>query len=310
MALPPARMLSFPRSTPGRSPAPPAAIGPRGDPALHRYSPQGETPYLKHFMIRFPYTAVVLLLLAACATSSAKSMAEVTPEEAPRLMLTPADLERGKDCVQSGSPTPTLEELTDSAAVHAELERLQREAGPVQGRALLSIRVDSTGATEWIDILETDLPAPVSAGIVRAFEGRLKLAPTEGKDGPRLTGWLHRVEVRLAGSPAIRVGNPVFCVPRLVNEREITLLLEQAVGARPDINAMLKRPRTVHVRVWVDESGRPTKSEVYRSSLMPAVDGIALGVVDSMVFRPATRDRRPLRVIIEIPITVRSSESP
>src|SRR5690606_4706529 len=173
----------------------------------------------------------LMSILAGCASPSVKRVVDVTPEEAPRLLLTPADLERGDHCRVSLTPAPALEDLMDSPAVHADLERLQAESGPVQGRALLTIRVDSTGAPTWIDILDTDLPAPVGAGIVRAFEGRLKPVRTDGEDGPRLEGWAHRIEVRLAERPAMRVGNPVLCTPRVVNEEEDKRLLQQRIEA-------------------------------------------------------------------------------
>ncbi len=115
-------------------------------------------------MVRFLLAAGALAALAACASPSRKTPSELTPDERTRMLLTPADRQRGDVCTVGLGAPPAFGELTDSTAVLEALGRHREASGRIRGTALLTIDVDSTGTPEWIGVLDTDRdPTPRSS---------------------------------------------------------------------------------------------------------------------------------------------------
>jgi len=81
--------------------------------------------------------------------------------------------------------------------------------------------------------------------------------------------------------------------PQLINGREIERVLEQRYPPR------LRESGTggaVLLYVFVDEDGRPAKSQVRESSGYPQLDAAAADVVEEMRFSPAMNRDRPVGV--------------
>jgi len=81
--------------------------------------------------------------------------------------------------------------------------------------------------------------------------------------------------------------------PQLINGREVERVLEQRYPAR------LREAGTggtVVLYVFVDEDGRPARSQIRESSGYPQLDAAAADVVEEMKFSPAMNRDRPVGV--------------
>jgi TonB family protein len=100
-----------------------------------------------------------------------------------------------------------------------------------------------------------------------------------------------------------------YTLPALLNGSEVTDLLRHLYP--PDLARARVGGETV-MMIWLDEAGQVVRSEVAASSGHPSLDSIALTVSDSMRFRPARNQERPVRVYVRIPVvfTVPDSTPP
>ncbi|MFQ5746236.1 MAG: energy transducer TonB [Gemmatimonadota bacterium] len=84
--------------------------------------------------------------------------------------------------------------------------------------------------------------------------------------------------------------------PRLKNRSEITRILKRLY---PSFLKEAGIGGTVLLWVFVDEQGRPEKSQVNKSSGYPALDNAAAQVVEKMKFSPAMNRDKPVGVWVQ-----------
>lgn len=252
---------------------------------------------------------LLLIVFASCATPpSSRTLGELAPRERDGLLLVAADDARDPGCTVWLGPMPAVDELVDSASIHAELVRRWEATGEARGRTVVSIHSDTAGVMEWFDVLETDLPDSLASGLAEVFEGRLKPQTRSTSKGLRPVEWTHRVEVAFDSGPTMRVGPTVMCVPRLRNERRISQELVDVIMENPILRNYMQGPRRTTVLMYVAEDGTPNRIQVGRSSGFDILDRVALQVAEHARFDPAVRDGRRFSVPVHLPIDFRFPE--
>ena len=165
--------------------------------------------------------------------------------------------------------------------------------------------------TEAIDIPpEIEIPPPpqqiarpatpvVSAA---AIDDDITIAPTTFEDNP----------VEMLPPPptpttnddlaSFRAFTPDMVQPALRNGNEVAQALRRYY---PPLLRDAGIGGTVMVLFWIDEEGRVVRHQIGRSSGYPNMDEAATQVADIMRFSPALNRDRPVRVVVQIPITFR-----
>ncbi|HEX7118861.1 MAG TPA: TonB family protein [Longimicrobiales bacterium] len=92
--------------------------------------------------------------------------------------------------------------------------------------------------------------------------------------------------------------------PSLLNAEEVARALERHYPTRLRAAGI---GGTVMMRFWIDAAGVVTRREVTLSSGYPALDEAAAAVAEVMEFTPARAGGAPQAVVVEIPITFRTS---
>ena len=88
--------------------------------------------------------------------------------------------------------------------------------------------------------------------------------------------------------------------PRLLNGPEMLRLLERLY---PRLLKEAGIGGEILMWVWVDEQGKPTRSQINQSSGYPQLDDTALAIVERMEFSPAMLRDKPIGVWIGQPIS-------
>lgn len=196
---------------------------------------------------------------------------------------------------------PPISAVVDSAALVADLAALAVE--PPQGvPPLFAVAFDSTGGVDAVTAMFDRIPAAYAGPVAAAIRARLKPQPPSRRP---VRTWL-----RVVAGPQARVDRPrlVESQPRLTNRGEVARLLSQAAQRHADLLGMVPGTGyTVQVRFRVQPNGTagPGSARVVRSSGNLAMDAEALAVVERMRFRPATLDRIPVGVWVELPVNFR-----
>lgn len=95
---------------------------------------------------------------------------------------------------------------------------------------------------------------------------------------------------------------PNMVRPELRNSSEVARALERYY---PALLRDAGIGGTVMVLFWIDESGKVVQHKIGQSSGYPAMDEAATKVADIMQFSPALNRDKPVRVVVQIPITFR-----
>ncbi|HEX7120139.1 MAG TPA: energy transducer TonB [Longimicrobiales bacterium] len=95
---------------------------------------------------------------------------------------------------------------------------------------------------------------------------------------------------------------PDMVRPSLKNDAEVARALERHY---PPLLRDAGIGGTVLVMFWIDEEGKVVKHQIGKSSGYPNMDEAATQVADIMQFSPALNRDKPVRVVVQIPITFR-----
>lgn len=177
--------------------------------------------------------------------------------------------------------------IFDSAAFDRLAARLSDE-----GSLVLSVGTDSIGLPTRFRVVESSFPEEVA----EAFRdsAALHFRPA---GSPKSTSVSMRIRVDGGPVPRVRTGPTWLCDPVLANREYVSRLLGRAAA-----QAVRSGEALVWVRVAVDGSAGGARLE--ESSGDDFTDALALGVATQMTFLPAVRDRDPVAVWIQIPISI------
>ena len=101
---------------------------------------------------------------------------------------------------------------------------------------------------------------------------------------------------------SFRAFTPDMVQPSLRNAGDVARALERHY---PPLLRDARIGGTVMVLFWIDEEGKVVQHQVGQTSGYPAMDEAATKVADIMQFSPALNRDKPVRVVVQIPVTFR-----
>jgi len=253
--------------------------------------------------MRIPASIAVLSTFASVACSAAvssKHPSMLTGSERASLLLTAGDADYPAGCAVSLTRPPTLDELVDSTSFLSAVAKAWPDNR--SGAVVLTISVDSTGALQWMKVLEANPAGPGADEIVKSLQMPYK--PRPGVEGSRSTGWSYRF--RITGGPerTVEVGHTIGCRPALMNREALARRMQAEVEKHgPALGAYIEGTRRARVWVKIDSVGRPKTIQVNRSSGYLELDRIATQIASIGLFNAATVDGRAVEVWIELPMS-------
>lgn len=175
--------------------------------------------------------------------------------------------------------------------------RIQREAG-IEGRSFVQFVVGADGAPRDLEIVRSSGDEALDRAAVAAVEAaRFRPGSAEGRP----------VAVRFAIPITFRLGDgPAGDRPPRLNVEQPQLegglaALQQAV-VYPEVQRRAGIQGTAFVQFVVSETGAVRDVEVARSSGDAGLDAAAVEAVESVTFRPGTKDGEPTPVQFVVPV--------
>lgn len=243
------------------------------------------------------------LLGCGASTGQLRHPSLLSRSERNALLLTAADSSQGPECRVSSSAPPALGQIADSVRL---IDALSRWWPNGLETIMITVAVDSTGRTNWVDVLETAPVESSSEGIVAAISGSL-MAVQEPDRAPANRGWRHRFRFSSGSTePVVEVGPTVECRPVLLNAEQLASAMSEEIAVRGP--AMARYMTGAHeTRIWlkVAATGRPDAIRVNRTSGNPTLDDIAAEIARMGRFSAARSDGRPVEVWVQLPMTFR-----
>lgn len=250
-------------------------------------------------------TAAFLATTLACSAATGSiHPGEVAAGDRAALLLTASDAEASPDCRVRVGATPSVASLADSAALHAEIVRRWPDAAG--DTLVLSIHVDSAGIVQWAQVLDSagDRLTPDAAREVVERHVR----PL--RDDSTASGWYHRFRLSGGPDPVIQAGPSVHCRPSVLNASALSRRMQTEIESHgPAVARYIQGMRSATLRMFVADSGQPTRIEVYRSSGYRDLDAIAVRVAQNARFEPGRVDGRPIPVWVQIPMSFNMPEA-
>jgi TonB family protein len=201
------------------------------------------------------------------------------------------------------APEPTLPVATfiDSVALHQALLAAPPAPAGFRLRPLFRVAYDSTGVLKEVSTYSTThFPAEYGRQMVEMLRAHVRPRITSARESWN-TVWLQS-----GSSPKIAVlSNAVEVKPALVNTADISRELQRVSQRLQRLDPGLAgQQRTAGVSMRVSEEGVPEEPTVRRSTGSFQIDREILNVARLMRFSPATVNEYPVRVFVQIPITV------
>jgi TonB family protein len=245
-----------------------------------------------------------LLLVAGCASAGGAGPGG-GGDEGPRAeLLSPWHPPSGQVCVVVSSPEvlPTPDALLDRRALAHTLDRAFSGDVP-RGRALLSLRQDSTGTWTRVAPIEGSHPAPTLDRLAALVEpllsgdpvGNVRLLVETGADPGTGAGPDPGPDTGLR----LTVGRQEMCSPEIANRSFVAAELEQ-IWQQFRVEAHLL------VRVEVDTEGRVAGAELIEPSGHAAIDAAVSRLLLRIQFHPALNDRIPVATFNQFPLSIRA----
>lgn len=232
--------------------------------------------------------AVVLLatfLAGACAARGESLEEQVTePSLRQALLLSSAPGPPDRSCHIVREALPPANQLIDSVAVTDTIRRLEPSS------ALLSIKFDTLGVTEFVRTIESEgASAERLAGVV---ERTLRQQPESD-------AW--RLKVVSGPDPVIRVGHSEFCRPHLLTGDVVNRVLSEAG---------VKDPGRTVVMFRVGQDGRALETRVSQHTGPPGTERAFRGLGPYVLFEPALIDGFPTPVWVSLSIETTTPTGP
>lgn len=255
------------------------------------------------------------LLVAGCASMAgpaegggggADSRAELLSDWQP-----PGD----QICTVTSTPEvlPAPDELVDAYGLAGALNAaFEGEVPP--GRALFSLRQDSTGVWTRVAAIEGTLPEPALERVAGILEPHLTRRPVgnvrllvetaadEGagdgpQDGPQ-DGLQDGLHDGLHYGLRLTVGRQEGCGPTVANRDFVSRELER-LWRQFGVEAQML------VYVDVDAEGQATGGELVRPSVLAGLDAEVERLLLRITFHPALSDRIPIATRVQFPLVIR-----
>jgi TonB family protein len=252
-------------------------------------------------------SAVVgVLLLAGCAAQQTTISPLLGQAQAPL---------SDRACSLANQPKrlPAVSQLIDSVGV----QRFLGELGDAEGYLVLSIGYDTLGvASSVLPVVASDLEESTVETIVAAVSSRMQQSsPFPALPGPkqaRENSWsvLLRIDAEQAQPATMRVGRAEICRPTLLNRTALTTVISREYSALLRRTPSLPDSMQVTMHIYIDTAGVVEKAHADRSSGRIDVDALAHSIALQAQFSPALSNRKPVKVVVSIPFTLRIYQEP
>lgn len=232
-------------------------------------------------MIRAFSSLAFLSVLGACAAAAPPSAP--APERTPPIARLPVSA------------------FIDSAALHQALLAAPAAPAEFRLRPIYVVAYDKTGALEEVRVMsERQFPAEYGRRMVELLRANVRPRTISSKPA------VNYVWMESGSSPRIAVvADLVEVRPRLQNTatvtRELSRASERLVRANPGLAG---RSVTAQVAMRVTEEGMPEEPRLAQSTGSIEIDREIIGVARSMRFAPASLNGYPVKVLVQLPVTL------
>jgi hypothetical protein len=244
------------------------------------------------------------LLLAGCAAQQPTISPLLGEKSAPAA---------NRSCGLSSQPVrlPAASQLIDSTGV----QRFLAEHVDARGYLVLSIGYDTLGVAESeLPVVETDLEEATVESIVAAVSGgaqqRSPFPAAPGPNQARDNSWSVLLRIDLGEPATMRIGRMERCRPELLNRSELNAVITREYGALLRRTPGLPESMQIIMHIYVDSTGMPVRVQADRSSGRYEVDALAHSAAMQARFIPAYFNRKPVTVVVSIPINLKVHKEP
>jgi len=192
---------------------------------------------------------------------------------------------------------PAPDELVDAYGLAGALNAaFEGEVPP--GRALLSLRQDSTGVWTRVAAIEGTLPPPALERVAGILEPHLTDVPVGNVRLLVETAAGSGVDDGLHYGLRLTVGRQEGCGPTVANRDYVSRELER-LWRQFGVEAQML------LYVDVDTEGRATAGELVRPSVLADLDAEVERLLLRITFHPALSDRIPIATRVQFPLVIR-----
>ena len=255
------------------------------------------------------------LLVAGCASMGGPAAGEGGGADSRAELLSDWQPPGDQICTVTSTPEdlPAPAELVDAYGLAGALNAaFEGEVPP--GRALFSLRQDSTGVWTRVAAIEGTLPEPALEQVAGILEPHLTRRPVgnvrllvetaadEGagdgpQDGPQ-DGLHDGLDDGLHYGLRLTVGRQEGCGPTVANRDFVSRELER-LWRQFGVEAQML------VYVDVDTEGQATGGELVRPSVLAGLDAEVERLLLRITFHPALSDRIPIATRVQFPLVIR-----